>query len=328
MTARILYIKLTQSIAFGVHLPVMEFAGGETASRDMIISYAQKAEEIGYDSLSVNDHIVFRTGWLDALSSLSVVAATTHRIKIGTSILNIVIRNPVICAKALSSIDILSSGRLFVGLGPGSHKGDYDACGVPFEDRWKRFSEALEVMHALWNDQEQTELPIVSYEGKYYKFKEISMVPRPLQKPRPPIMIASWGSEHGLRRVAKYGDGWMASAYNITPEKFKEKWKMLLTFRKELNKNVELFENSIMTMFGYIDNDKEKVHRMTKEILSPALGRPADELENLLLFGSIDKCLKKVNLLHESGVKRIHFWPVNDYIEQIERFREMTKNFD
>ena len=319
---------LMKSIAFGTHLPVMEFIREQTTSREELITYAQRSEELGYDSLSVNDHLVFRTGWLDAISSLSAVAATTHKIKIGTSILNIVIRNPVICAKALTSIDILSSGRLFAGLGPGSYRGDYDACGIPFEDRWKRFSEALEVMHALWNDEAETKPSSVDYEGKYYKLKGVSIDPKPIQKPRPPIMIASWGSEQGLRRVAKYGDGWMASAYNITPDKFREKWRLLLSYRRELNKDVKSFENSVMTMFGYIDNDKEKVHSIVKQIVSPALGRSSDELENLLLFGSTDQCLKKIDLLYQSGAKRIHFWPVTDYLEQIEIFfREIAKRF-
>ena len=232
-----------KSIAFGTHLPVMEFIREQTTTKEKLIRYAQRSEELGYDSLSVNDHLVFRTGWLDAISSLSAVAATTHKIKIGTSILNIVIRNPVICAKALTSIDILSSGRLFAGLGPGSYRGDYDACGIPFEDRWKRFSEALEVMHALWNDEAETKPSSVDYEGKYYKLKGVSIDPKPIQKPRPPILIASWGSEQGLRRVAKYGDGWMASAYNITPDKFREKWRLLLSYRRELNKDVKSFEN-------------------------------------------------------------------------------------
>src|SRR6476619_2098231 len=317
-----------KSISFGIHLPVMGFVRGGPISREQIISFALKAEELGYVSLSVNDHIVFRTDWLDAISSLSAIAAVTNKIKIGTSILNVVVRNPVICAKALSSIDIISEGRLFAGLGPGSSKGDYDACGVPFEDRWKRFSDALEVIHALWNEKDEPDSQSLDYEGKYYKLKGASIQPKPYQKPHPPIMIASWGSEQGLRRVAKYGDGWMASAYNITPDKFKEKWNQLLTYRRELNKDVESFENSVMTMFGYIDNDKQKVHRMAKEILSPALGRSADELENLLLFGSTDQCLKKIDLLYESGVKRIHFWPVNDYIEQIEIFsKEIAQNY-
>jgi len=306
----------------------MGFVRGGPISREQIISFARKAEELGYDSLSVNDHIVFRTDWLDAISSLSAIAAVTNRIKIGTSILNVVVRNPVICAKALSSIDIISEGRLFAGLGPGSSKGDYDACGVPFEDRWKRFSEALEVIHALWNEEDESDSQSLDYDGKYYKLRGASIQPKPYQKPHPPIMIASWGSEQGLRRVAKYGDGWMASAYNITPAKFKEKWMLLLNYRREMNKDVEQFENSLMTMFGYIDNDKEMVQSMVQKVLSPALGRPADELNNLLLFGSSDECVKKISLLYESGVKRIHFWPINNYLQQIEIFfKEIVKNF-
>jgi alkanesulfonate monooxygenase SsuD/methylene tetrahydromethanopterin reductase-like flavin-dependent oxidoreductase (luciferase family) len=76
---------------------------------------------------------------------------------------------------------------------------------------------------------------------------------RPVQKPHPPVYIGSWGSEAGLKRVAKYGDGWMASAYNITPEKFKERWKTVLSYRKLNGKDTESFQNSIMSMFGYID---------------------------------------------------------------------------
>ncbi|MDQ3562023.1 MAG: LLM class flavin-dependent oxidoreductase, partial [Thermoproteota archaeon] len=87
-------------IKFGVHLPVMGFDGKEHTTEEEIISHAQYAEALGYDSLSVNDHIVFHTSWLDAISTLSAVAASTTRILIGTSILNIVVRNPVVCAKA------------------------------------------------------------------------------------------------------------------------------------------------------------------------------------------------------------------------------------
>ena len=264
-----------------------------------MLSIARKAESLGYDSLSVNDHIVFRTSWLDSLSTLSAVAAVTNRIKLGTSVLNIVVRNPVICAKSLSTIDILSSGRLFAaGVGPGSHKGDYDVCGIPFEQRGSRFNEALEILHVFWNctnreaDNNNMRSPTakcIDYNGKYYQLEKVSIEPKPFQKPHPPIFIGTWGpSEAGLRRAAKYGDGWMASAYNITPDKFKGKWNMLLSYRKGLGKDSESFENCVMSMFGYIDNDKDKVDRMVKDILSPALGRPAQQLENLLLFGSVE----------------------------------------
>ena len=301
-------------------------------SREHILSIARKAESLGYDSLSVNDHIVFRTSWLDSLSALSAVAAVTNRIKLGTSVLNIVVRSPVICAKSLSAIDILSSGRLFAaGVGPGSHKGDYDVCGIPFEERWSRFNEALEILYMLWNNNDRAgdnnnmkshPSTCVDFNGKYYRLEKISIEPKPFQKPHPPIFIGTWGSSDvGLRRVAKYGDGWMASAYNITPDKFKEKWKILLSYRQALGKDIQSFENSVMSMFGYIDDDGNKVHRMAKDILSPALGRSAEELENMLLFGSTDHCLKKLRTLSEVGVRRIHFWPVSNYLEQIEVFR-------
>src|SRR5215210_1123472 len=291
---------------------------GKEPTKELIISFAQNAEILGYDSLSVNDHIVFHTSWLDAITTLSAIAASTRRILIGTSILNIVVRNPIVSAKALAAIDILSSGRLFAGVGPGSHRGDYDACGIDFNERWPRFSEALQILIRLLSDGENSSRPF-DYKGKYYTHKDILLTPKPVQKPHPPIYIGSWGSEMGLKRVAKYTNGWMASAYNITPAKFKEKWNFLLAYRKSLGKEEEEqpFDNSVMSMFGYISDDKEKVRRAAKEILSPALGGSAEDLEQKLLFGSLDECLRKIRNLVDAGVKRIHFWPVLDYEEQI-----------
>lgn len=292
---------------------------GSTNNR--IISLAQHAEALGYDSLSVNDHIVFHTSWLDALTTLSAVASSTKRILIGTSILNIVVRNPVVCAKALAAIDILSSGRLFAGVGPGSHRGDYDACGMDFSERWPRFSEALQIFVMLLSSNNTSKS--IDYKGKYYALRDIILLPKPVQKPHPPIYVGSWGSEVGLKRLAKYSNGWMASAYNITPTKFKEKWNFLLAYRKSLGKDEEeeLFDNSVMSMFGYIDDDKDRVRKVVREILAPALRRPAEDLEQMLLFGSLDKCLRKIRNFVDAGVNRIHFWPVLNYEDQIRIFK-------
>lgn len=316
---------MLDQVKFGVHIPVMGF-GGKEPTKEQIITFAQYAEALGYDSLSVNDHIVFHTSWLDALGTLSAVAASTNHISIGTSILNIVVRNPVVCAKALAAIDILSSGRLFAGVGPGSNRGDYDACGIDFNEKWPRFSEALEILVSLLSSDNNSGRSI-DYMGKYYSLKEMLLTPKPVQKPHPPIYIGSWGSEIGLKRVAKYGDGWMASAYNITPAKFKEKWNYLLAYRKSLGKGEEeedeekQFENSVVSMFGYIDDNKDKVRRAVKEILSPALRRPSEDLEQMLLFGSLDECLRKIRNLIDAGVRRIHYWPVLDYEDQISKFK-------
>lgn len=293
-------------------------------TKEQIISLAQYAETLGYDSLSINDHIVFHTSWLDAISTLSAVAASTTHILVGTSILNIVVRNPVVCAKALAAIDILSSGRLFAGVGPGSYRGDYEACGIDFNERWSRFSEALQmvVMMLTSSDNNNVNRMLFAYKGRYYTLKDALLTPKPVQKPHPPIYVGSWGSDVGLKRLAKYSNGWMASAYNITPAKFKEKWNFLLAYRKSLGKEEdELFDNSVVSMFGYIHDDKDKVHKVVREILAPALRRPAEDLEQMLLFGSIDECLEKVRNLVDAGVKRVHFWPVLDYEDQIRIFK-------
>jgi alkanesulfonate monooxygenase SsuD/methylene tetrahydromethanopterin reductase-like flavin-dependent oxidoreductase (luciferase family) len=224
-------------------------------------------------------------------------------------------------------IDILSSGRLFAGVGPGSNKGDYDVCGISFEERWKRFDEALQVLKLLW--EQESKGKEVDYNGRYYKFEKITLAPRPYQKPHPPVLIGSWGSSDlGLRRVAKSGDGWMASAYNITPDKFKEKWNTLLSYRKDMGKDSSQFYNSVVSMFGYIDNNREKINKMISNVLSPALGRPADELKSSLLFGSINECIKKIEAFLEAGVNSIHFWPVNNYNDQIDIFsKEIISSF-
>ena len=307
---------------FGVHIPVMGFNSNQP-TKEQIISLAQYAETLGYDSLSVNDHIVFHTSWLDAISVLSAVAASTTHILVGTSILNIVVRNPVVCAKALAAIDILSSGRLFAGVGPGSYRGDYEACGIDFNERWSRFSEALQmIVMMLTSSNNNGKDMFFEYKGRYYTLKDALLTPKPVQKPHPPIYVGSWGSDIGLKRLAKYSNGWIASAYNITPAKFKEKWNFLLAYRKSLGKEEdELFDNSVVSMFGYIHDDKDKVHKVVREILAPTLRRPAEDLEQMLLFGSIEKCLQKVKNLADAGVKRVHFWPVLDYGDQIRIFK-------
>jgi len=125
-----------------------------------------------------------------------------------------VVRGPVALAKNLAAIDLLSGGRLVVGVGPGSSARDYAAVGVPFEERWKRLDEAVQALRVLWGGEGPP------YRGEFYSTEGVSLEPHPAQRSGPPIWIGSWGSEAGLRRVARLGDGWLASAYNTTLEAF------------------------------------------------------------------------------------------------------------
>jgi alkanesulfonate monooxygenase SsuD/methylene tetrahydromethanopterin reductase-like flavin-dependent oxidoreductase (luciferase family) len=296
----------------------MGFAKPHAFMENLLISYAQEAESLGYESLSVNDHVVFRKSWLDPLSTLAAVAAETSCIKLGTSILNIVVRNPMICAQAIATIDNLCAGRLFVGVGPGSSREDYDACGIPFDERYARFTDALNVFRLALRER-----AVVNYAGRYYQYKDLPPLVEPFQRPHPPILVASWGSEIGLRRAAKYGDGWMASAYNTTPTRFKEKWEQVLSYRKSMGKETESFDNSLVSMFGYVSDDNEKVDRVVKS-LAYALERSTYELKSSLLFGPVDDCLRKVKSYVDAGAKHIQFWPFDDYFEQMRLFKKIS----
>jgi len=306
-----------ERVVFGVHLPIVMFGRKCPESKD-IQEFAEKAEEQGFDFISVNDHVVFRTGLLDPLTSLAVATTATSKIKLGTSILNMVVRNPVVTAKALSTLDVLSSGRLFAGVGPGSYKPDYDACGIAFEERWARFTESLEVLKRLWSGSP------ANYNGRFYALENLVMEPKPIQRPHPPIWIGSWGSDRGLRRVARYGDGWMASAYNITPESFSERWKKLLYYVEEMGKDPGSMGNAVVTMFMYLSENREKATQVARDTLAPVLGRPPEELERLLPFGTPEQCIRRIRRLAEAGVRRVHVWPVQDELEQMEVFGEQV----
>jgi alkanesulfonate monooxygenase SsuD/methylene tetrahydromethanopterin reductase-like flavin-dependent oxidoreductase (luciferase family) len=298
-------------LSLGVHLPVMGM-GDQEFTRESMLSSARRAEELGFDSLSVNDHVTHRTSWLDPLETLAAAAAVTSRIRLATSILNIVVRNPVVSMKALSAIDILSSGRLIAGIGPGSHKADYEACGLSFEERWGRFREGTEILSRFWGKDS------IEYRGEFYRLENVRVKPTPAQKPHPPLMVGSWGSERILKMIARYADGWMASAYNITLEDLMDKSNLLLAYRRESVGDKVGFQTSVMTMFCYLSPSKERALGMVRERLSPALGRSPEELEKLLPFGSSEECIQTLGRFAEAGAHRVHLWPVADYSEQLE----------
>jgi alkanesulfonate monooxygenase SsuD/methylene tetrahydromethanopterin reductase-like flavin-dependent oxidoreductase (luciferase family) len=125
----------------------------------------------------------------------------------------------------LGAIDRLSDGRLIAGVGPGSSSADYTAVGLHFSERWQRFDEAISALRALWRPDGT---PFV---GRFYSTAGLSLEPRPAQPYGPPIWVGSWGSDAGLRRVARLADGWLASAYNTTPELFGEAWQALRVSR-------------------------------------------------------------------------------------------------
>jgi len=178
-------------------------------SKKAITEVAQKAEELGYDSIWVTDHIgipkpyVARFGevFYEPLMVLSYLTAVTGRVPLGTSVIILPYRNPLFLAKALATADQLSEGRILCGFAIGWCKEEFEALGVPFEKRASLSNEYLRILKEIWtNDDPQ-------FQGKYFRFSNIKLLPRPVQKPYPPFWIGG-KSEGAMQRAAEFADVW------------------------------------------------------------------------------------------------------------------------
>ena len=188
-------------MTYGIHLPQY----GRVASGEAVSRAARHAEDLGFTDVWVSDHIVHPAEQsypspylLDPFATLSWAAASTERIRVGTSVLVVPQHNPVWLANHLASVDLMSGGRLVVGAGIGWSEREYDALGQPFHDRGKRLDEILDLWRAAWRDDPTT------FKGDVYAFEEIRFLPKPAHEI--PIWIGG-GVEAAFRRAVTKGDG-------------------------------------------------------------------------------------------------------------------------
>src|SRR5215211_2000999 len=299
---------------YAVHLPLIALDGRPWSLR-RLLEYAELAEDLGFGALSANDHLLFPRPWLDGPTALPAVLAVAERIALATTVTLPTVRGPVALAKSLAAIDLLSGGRLIVGVGPGSSARDFAAVGIPFEERWKRLDEAVQALRALWRGEGPP------FKGEFYSTEGIVLEPYPTQQPSPPIWIGSWGSEAGLRRTARLGDGWLASAYNTTPEAFADARRRLGEHLRAAGKASDRFPNAVVTMFLYLTEDRVATDRVVLDVLEPALQRPGPDLRQRLLVGPVEECAEKLAAYRSAGARRILLWPVKDELRQLEAFR-------
>ncbi len=192
---------------------------GPVAGPDALVAVAQRAEALGFDSLWVLDRVLYpvnpRTPYpatrdgvlpdlykrvLDPLETLTFVAAHTRRVALGTSVLNLPWYPPVLLAR-LTTLDVLSGGRLRVGFGMGWSLDEFEAAGAPMQERGKRADEIIAALKAIWTTDP------VEFEGQYYRIPKSFIGPKPVQKPHPPIYMAAY-TPPAMKRVAREANGW------------------------------------------------------------------------------------------------------------------------
>lgn len=186
---------------------------GALDNADAIADVAVAAEQLGYESIWTGEHVVLidpqeapspvppHAPFVDTVTTLAFAAGKTEKIKLGSGIILLPQRNPIVLAKELAGVDVLSKGRLIFGLGVGYVPGEFEALGIPYEERGARTTEHIEVIRTMWT-QEQP-----SFDGQFTKFSGIQSRPLPVQNPHPPILVGGM-SAPALRRAVGQGDGW------------------------------------------------------------------------------------------------------------------------
>ena len=296
----------------GIHLPLMQF-GAERLSFGRLKQAVDAARDCGFAAVSANDHFIYSTPWLDGPTALASVIERSGEMTLATTVSLAVLRGPVPLAKTLAALDLLSEGRVIAGLGPGSSERDYDALGVPFDERWKRFDEAIAVLRALLEGKPGPE------GARYYRLpSDVDLAPAPQQGRGIPLWIGSWGSKAGLRRVARAGDGWLASAYNTTPDRFAEARERLADELDARGRDAESFPSALATMWTWVAKDRAEGDRVLGDVLAPLLNRDPDELRSQLCIGPAEDCAALLSRYAEAGCQRVYLWPLGDERRQIE----------
>ena len=201
---------MTATPALGLGLPV----SGAWATPENMRQVAVRAEELGYASLWSFQRLLHPVdedwgavyhGVVDPVSALAYVAGFTSRIRLGTAVVNLPFYSPIVLSKALTTVDIVSKGRLDVGLGLGWAAPEFEAVGVPMEKRGARAAEFVECLKAIWTQQE------VEYHGQFYDVPLSRVEPKPVQQPYPPLLMGGT-AEAALRRIGRIADGWISSS--------------------------------------------------------------------------------------------------------------------
>jgi probable F420-dependent oxidoreductase len=276
-----------------------------------LIAYTVKAEALGFDSIWVWDHIFLGVDppfpVLDALTTLTAVAARTSTIKLGTGVLVLPLRNPVVLAKELSSLDLIAGGRLLLGMAAGWYKREFDAVGIPFQQRGRLMDRNLEILRRLWTEEQ------VNGEYPPHVLRGSNMSPKPS---RVPVILIGGYVDRVLRRAALNG-GWLT--YFYTPSGFARSWAKVRGFAEEAGRDPDALLSANQLPI-YVGASRAAVEGPMMEWLGQEWDYAAwsDSTKEAAIFGTVDECVAQLRAQLAVGVQKLIFIPYRYRMDQVE----------
>lgn len=272
-------------------------------------AFFRRADDLGLHSLWVIDRIFHQNSVLDPMTLLTCAATVTSRVRLGTSVLLFALRNPVLIAKTTATLDYLSGGRLTLGVSLGGRDNEFEPLGVSMKQRVSRLRENLTVMRKLWSE------PQVTFHGRYYHMDDVSMEPKPVQKPGIPILMGG-RADAVLKRSAEEADGWIAGGQG-TPEAFREAWQKVRGYAQAASKDPDALEAGKL-MYICVGEDRAACGAQLRAFLYAYYG-PQFDVDANCAFGPAEVCAAKIQGFLDAGVKTVMLGPTWPDVEQLAR---------
>lgn len=273
-----------------------------------ITEWVQRAESLGFDSVHAGDRMLakvppyYESTMYEVITSLTTWAAHTNSIKLGPLIFVVPYRHPIQIAKIFGSLDIASDGRVVMGVGNGWNTTEFKALGIPKTERGRRLEEGVEIIKQIWSEDH------VDYQGDIYNFEDVTIAPKPVQEPHPPIWFGSFGPEINefttlvqrvLKRIGRLGDGWVPLTYStdskemLDPMKLGKAWEIIATAATEAGRDPNDIE-IIYSHWSYVMEDEDSEQTQCMEAMGQWFGGDFKEGKETYLVGTPEKIAEDI----------------------------------
>jgi probable F420-dependent oxidoreductase len=275
-----------------------------------VVKFAKRCEAMGLHSIWTIDRIAYDN--LEPLTMLASAAGATNKIRLGTSVLLGNTRHPAHLAKIIATLDFISNGRVTLGLGFGSRENDYKAVEIPFEHRGSRAVEQVQLVKRLWTEDN------VTYKGKFYKVEELTIGPRPIQKPHPPIWTGG-SAEVALKRAGTWANGFICGSSAI-PD-FSTTWEKVAGYARAAGRNPNEITKAGLT-FMAINDDHAKAVKIVEDYVMRYYGRLRVDVANTSLVGSGTAVAERIEAFLSRGLDTLIIGVADPDPRQLDLFGE------